>query len=53
MFISLVIFLINFLGTLFRKKEENVEVVELDYDLSPVWDNWKVWIGIEVFARLL
>jgi len=53
MFISLVIFLINFLGTLFRKKEENVEVVEIDYDLSPVWDNWKVWIGIAVFIRLL
>jgi cytochrome c oxidase subunit 1 len=61
MFISFVIFLINFLGTLFGKKEENVEVVELDYaeayheehNLSPVWDNWKVWIGIAVFARLL
>jgi len=53
MFISFVIFLINFLGTLFGKKEENAEVVELDYDFSPVWDNWKVWIGIAVFIRLL
>ena len=61
MFISFVIFLINFLGTLFGKKEENAEVVELDYaeayheerNLSPVWDNWKVWIGIAVLLIII
>jgi cytochrome c oxidase subunit 1 len=61
MFISFVIFLINFLGTLFGKKEENVEVVELDYaeayheehNLSLVWDNWKVWIGIAVLLIII
>ncbi len=61
MFISFLLFLINFLGTLFGKKEEDVEVVNLDYaeayheenKLSPIWDNWKVWIGIAVLLIII
>ncbi|MEO0138352.1 MAG: cbb3-type cytochrome c oxidase subunit I [candidate division WOR-3 bacterium] len=61
MFISFVIFLINFLGTVFGKKEREVEVVEIDYaesyhpeaNLSPIWDNWKVWIGIAVLLIVI
>lgn len=61
MFISFVIFLINFLNTVFGKKEKEVEIVEVDYaesyhpetNLSPIWDNWKVWIGIALLLIIL
>ena len=61
MFISAVLFLINFVGTLLNKKEKEVELVEIDYadayyketNLSPIWDNWKVWIGIAILLIII
>lgn len=61
MFISVVLFFINFVGTLLNKKEKDVDVVEIDYaeayhkevNLSPIWDNWKVWIGIAILLIII